>query len=217
MRRCSRRPPRRASSSRGQTIEGTIVAFGPEGGLRQRRRQERGADRPRRAEGRRRRRRGVGRRSHSGGGRLDQRRHHAVAQGRAQCRDAARARGRLPGRARRGRQGREGREGRLRGAHRSRARLLSALADRHRPHRPTRRCTKGRSTPSASSSTRTAARTSSSRGASTSKSSSARAPRPCASRSCLARCSRAAWSRCGTSARSSTWAAASRVCFTCPK
>ena len=40
-----------------------------------------------------------------------------------------------PGRPRRRGQGREGREGRLRGAHRQGARLLPALADRHRPHR----------------------------------------------------------------------------------
>ena len=80
------------------------------------------------------------------------------------------------------------REGRLRGAHRPRARVLPALADRHRPHRRPGGARRARSTRSASSSTRTAARTSSSRGASSSKRSSARAPRTCASRSCPARC-----------------------------
>ena len=53
---------------------------------------------------------------------------------------------------------------------------------------PTPRCTSGRPMRSGSSSTRTAARTWSSRGASSSKRNSARAPRPCASRSCPARC-----------------------------
>ena len=47
----------------------------------------------------------------------------------------------------------------------------------------TRRCTKGRSTRSASSSTRMAGKTSSSRGASTSRKSCARRPRTCADRS----------------------------------
>ena len=119
--------------------------------------------------------------------------------------------------ARRGRQGGEGREGRLRGADRPRARVLSVLADRHRPHRgsvgaraaglhvPDHRVQGGRD------------ETSSSRGASTSRSSSAPAPTTCASRSCRARCSPAASCRFPTSAPSWTSAAASRGCCTCPK
>ncbi len=48
--------------------------------------------------------------------------------------DAA-ARGRVPGRSAGRRQGRAGGQGRLRGPHRPPARVLPALADRHRPHR----------------------------------------------------------------------------------
>ena len=70
-------------------------------------------------------------------------------------------------------QGRAGGQGRLRGAHRPAARLLPVLADRHRPHRAGRART-ARSTPSASSSTRKAAGTSSSRGARCSRRSSGR-------------------------------------------
>ena len=59
---------------------------------------------------------------------------------------AAAARRRVPHRSSGGRQGRKGGEGRLRGAHRPPARLLPDLADRHRPdHRPVG-STKGAST-----------------------------------------------------------------------
>ena len=81
----------------------------------------------------------------------------------------------------------------------------------------TPRCTSDRSTRSASSSTRTAGKTSSSPVASISRSSSAPAPRTCASRSCPARCSPDGSRRCWTSAPSSTLAAASRACCMCPK
>ena len=79
-----------------------------------------------------------------------------------------------------------GGEGRLRGAHRPAARLLPVLADRHPPD-ATRRRTKGASTHSGSSSTRKAAGTSSSRGARCSRRSSGRAPPRSGDRSSPAR------------------------------
>ena len=72
------------------------------------------------------------------------------------------------------------RQGRIRGAHRPPARLLPALADRHRPHRRSGGARRASSTRSGSSNTRKAARTSSSRGARFSRRSSRRARRPCA-------------------------------------
>ena len=99
---------------------------------------------------------------------------------------AAAARRRVPHRSSGGRQGRTGGEGRIRGAHRPAARLLPDLPDRHPPDR-TRRRTKGASTNSGSSSTRKAAGTSSSRGVRFSRRSSGRAPPRSGDRSSPAR------------------------------
>ena len=99
---------------------------------------------------------------------------------------------RPPGR----RQGRTGGEGRLRGAHRPPARLLPGVPDRHRRGTRHRRTTKGTSTRSASSSTRKAAGTSSCRGGRCRRRSSRRGPPRSASRSCPARSSPGASPRC---------------------
>ncbi len=66
---------------RGETIEGTIVGFGPDVAFVSVGGKSRGANRPRRTEGCRGGRRSLGRRSHPGNGGLDQRRHRAVAPG----------------------------------------------------------------------------------------------------------------------------------------
>ncbi len=133
---------------RGQTIEGTIVAFGPKvafvnvGGkgeaqidLAELKDAEGDVE-------------VLGRRPHPGHGRLDRRRHRAVAQGRAQRRHAARDRRRLPGRPGRRRQGRQGRS-RAATKCASPASARSARCRRSTSSAPpTRPCTKARPTPS---------------------------------------------------------------------
>ena len=79
------------------------------------------------------------------------------------------------------------------------------------------RCTKGGPTRSASSNTRTTGRTSWSPGASISRTSSAPVPPMCARRSCPARYSPDGLSRFRPSAPSWTWAAASRAFSMCPR
>ena len=111
---------------------------------------------------------------------------HALARADAWCGDAAPARGRVQRRASRRRQGRRGGQGRIRGPHRPPARILPVLADRHAARYRIRRSISGRSTSSGSSSTRTAARTSSSRGGRFSKKSSGRRRSSSASPLCLA-------------------------------
>ena len=116
--RCSRRPLKPKRVEKGQTVEGTIVAIGAGGGIRQRRRQGRGADRARGTEGCRWRARGRGRRPHSGDGRVDRGRADAFAAAGARRRDRQAARRRVPRRPAGRGQGRTRGEGRLRGAHR---------------------------------------------------------------------------------------------------
>ena len=111
----------------------------------------------------------------------------ALAEAGARRRDRSAARRRVPRRPAGRRQGREGGEGRLRGAHRPPARLLPVLADRHRPRHRSGGARRAASTSSASSSTRKAARTSSSRGVRCSRRSSARAPPRSGDRSSPAR------------------------------
>ena len=129
--------------------------------------------------------------------------------------DAA-ARRRLPHRPAGRRQGRAGDQRRLRSPHRPPARLLPDVADRHRPDR-TRRRTKGRSTPSGSSSSRKAARTSSCRGGRCSRRSSAPRRRGPPRRSSPGAVITGRVTRSASSAPSSIWAAACRACCTSPR
>ena len=87
---------------------------------------------------------------------------------------AAAARRRVPRRSSGGRQGRTGGEGRIRGAHRPPARLLPVLSDRHRPEHGSGGARRARLRSSGSSNTRKAAGTSSSRGVRCSRRSSGR-------------------------------------------
>ena len=104
---------------KGQTIEGTIVAIGPEvafvdvGGKGEATIE---IDELKDADGRS---RGRRRRPHPGDGGVDRGRADALAEAGARRRDRAAARRRVPHRSAGGRQGRTGGEGRLRGAHRA--------------------------------------------------------------------------------------------------
>ena len=172
---------------KGQTIEGTIVAIGPEvafvnvGGKGEAMIE---IDELKNADGAL---EVARRRPHPGGGGVDRGRADALAEAGARSRDRAAARRRVSRRASRGRQGRARGEGRIRGPHRPPARLLPDLADRHRAGTRTRRSTRGASTHSGSSSTRKAAGTSSSRAGRCSRRSSRRAPPRSGDRSSSAR------------------------------
>ena len=120
---------------RGQTIEGTIVAIGPEVAFVNVGGKGEAHARDRRAEGRRRRARGGRRRPHPGDGGVQRGRAHALPEAGAGRRHPAAARGRVPRRSSGGRQDRAGGEGRLRGAHRRPESLLPDVPDRHRPDR----------------------------------------------------------------------------------
>ena len=159
---------------KGQTIEGTIVAIGPEVAFVDVGGKGEAHDRHRRAEGRRRRSRGRGRRSHPGDGGVDRGRADALPEAGARRRDRPAARRRVPRRPAGRRQGRTGGEGRIRGAHR---RASAPSARSRRSTSCARRPGGARwaaSTSSGSSSTRKAAGTSSSRGARCSRRSSGR-------------------------------------------
>ena len=109
-----------------------------------------------------------------------------LAEAGARRRDRPAARRRVPHRSSGGRKGRTGGEGRLRGAHRPAARVLPDVSDRHPPDGPVG-ARRPRLRSSGSSSTRKAARTSSSRGARFSRRSSGRAPPRSGDRSSPAR------------------------------
>ena len=200
----------------GQTIEGTIVAIGPEvafvdvGGkgeaqidVDELKDEDGDID-------------GQCRRSHPGGGRVGGRRPAAVAKAGAWRRIGPSARGRVPRRPAGRRQGRERSQRRIRSPHRAAARR-SVPSRRSTSFAASPPRTSARSTPSASPSSRKGARTWSSRVARSSRWSRRRAPPRCVYRSSRAPFSGDAWHRYASSARSSSSAAACRVCCTSPK